>query len=188
MREKARSMIFIDGTNALVRLSSVANLKFRADTPPRTAIDLIDKLVRMHSRSRSWDVIRRYWFASYSGNDVYRKDLSSFLRSKQFEPVLFKRRSGREKGVDIALTMSMLVNAFNQNYDFALLFAGDEDYLGLVNEVKRYGPRVVGAFFENGLSEELSLACDNFARIPNVTSNHEVNQIYMKLVTEFENK
>jgi uncharacterized LabA/DUF88 family protein len=56
----------------------------------------------------------------------------------------------------------MLVNAFNQNFDIGFLIAGDEDYVGLVNEVKRYGPIVRGAFFEHGLSEELRLACDSF--------------------------
>jgi hypothetical protein len=56
----------------------------------------------------------------------------------------------------------MLVNAFNRNFDIGILVAGDEDYVGLVNEVKRYGPRIYGAFFEHGLSPELRLSCDTF--------------------------
>ena len=59
-----------------------------------------------------------------------------------FEPVLFQKRDGREKGVDIALTKEMLVNALHQNFDIGFLFAGDKDYVSLVSEVKRYGPRV----------------------------------------------
>jgi hypothetical protein len=56
----------------------------------------------------------------------------------------------------------MLVNAFNQNFDVGYLIAGDEDYVGLVNEVKRYGPIAKGAFFQHGLSEELYLTFDSF--------------------------
>jgi hypothetical protein len=36
----------------------------------------------------------------------------------------------------------MLVNAFNQNFGMEYLVIGDEDYVGLVHEVKRYGPIV----------------------------------------------
>lgn len=78
------------------------------------------------------------------------------------EPVLFKKHKGKEKGVEIALATEILVNAFNQNYDIGVLVAGDKDYAGLVKEVKRYGPIIHGAFFERGLSEDLTLAVDDF--------------------------
>ncbi len=80
---------------------------------------------------------RRYWFASYQGSNDVQKRINETLRQMDFEPVLFKKRIGRKKGVDIALTMNILTNAFNQNYDIGILFAGDEDYVELVKEVKR---------------------------------------------------
>ena len=97
------------------------------------------------------------------GGDNYHEQLCGELRGLKFEPVLFKRRKGREKGVDIALTKEVLVNAFNQNFDIGCLLAGDEDYVGLVNEAKRYGPVLMGAFFSSqGLSPTLRLAFDDF--------------------------
>ena len=114
---------------------------------------------------KSYNLIRRYWFSSFKGTDQDRKEIGNRLRDNNFEPVLFKKHNNREKGVDIALTMSMLTNAFNQNFDIGILFAGDEDYVELVKEVKRYGPQIYGRFFdlEFGLSDELKLAFDHFA-------------------------
>ena len=65
----------------------------------------------------------------------------------------------------MALTKEMLVNAFNGNFDVAILFAGDEDYVGVVNEVKRFGPILNGAFFNHGLSDNLRYAFDHFQRV-----------------------
>jgi uncharacterized LabA/DUF88 family protein len=56
----------------------------------------------------------------------------------------------------------MLTHAFMNNYDTAVLVAGDGDYVPLVEEVKRFGKRVVLHFFQSGLSEDLKLACDAF--------------------------
>ena len=131
-------------------------------------MNFASSLIAKHTPSgRSYNLIRRYWFSSYQGNDKDRKIISTRLRDFGFEPVLFRKRGNREKGVDIALTMSMLTNAFNQNYDIGVLFAGDEDYVELVKEAKRYGPQIYGRFFdlEFGLSEELKLTFDHFAII-----------------------
>jgi uncharacterized LabA/DUF88 family protein len=161
-------MIFVDGTNFLVELSKDLDIKFRAEKPPLTSLDLAYDLIRWASDffregASEFILIRKFWFASYAGNDKDYEKLRNALRDKGFEPVLFKKdRDKSEKGVDIALTKEMLVNAFNQNFDVAILFAGDEDYVGLVNEVKRYGPIVNGAFFNHGLSDNLRYAFDHF--------------------------
>jgi uncharacterized LabA/DUF88 family protein len=50
----------------------------------------------------------------------------------------------------------------------AVLVTGDGDYLPVVEEVKRFGKRVVLAFFEHseaGLSPELRRAADEFYRL-----------------------
>ena len=44
-----------------------------------------------------------------------------------------------------------------------LIRAGDEDYTELVFELKRYGPKIYGSFFEkHGLSGHLKLSFDKF--------------------------
>jgi len=108
--------------------------------------------------------------------------LKKNLRELNFEPVLFKKHQDKkEKGVDIALTKEMLVNAFNSNFDIAILFAGDEDYVGLVNEVKRYGPIIMGAFFNNGLSPNLQFTFDYFQLI---TLEDEEREKMVSQITE----
>jgi len=103
-------------------------------------------------------IIRKYWFGSYQGDDHFFRSLREKLRECNFEPVMIKKRQGKEKGVDISLTKEMLVNAFNNNFDVAFLIAGDEDYLTIVNEIKRYGAKIYGAFFSHGLSDELKIS------------------------------
>jgi uncharacterized LabA/DUF88 family protein len=68
----------------------------------------------------------------------------------------------------IALTKDMLANAFNNNYDVAVLVTGDGDYVPVVEEVKRLGKTVYLTFFEDkdgGLNKELRLASDKFFRL-----------------------
>jgi len=84
-----------------------------------------------------------------------------------FQPEVFKRLRNRDraKGVDIALATDLLGNAHRDNYDAAVLLAGDGDYVPLVEEVKRLGKQVHVAFFDTeglGLSPELRLASDHF--------------------------
>ena len=78
----------------------------------------------------------------------------------------------------------MLVNAFNQNFDVGYLVAGDEDYVGLINEVKRYGPIVRGIFFQHGLSEELRLAFDSFKYFNQDIWNSIDREGYMQIIHE----
>jgi len=174
MDENIRYMVFIDGSNFLIELSKDLDLKFRADKPPNSAISICNSYLSHMMSHSSKQIIRRYWFSSFKGGDDYKSELARFLRDNNFEPVLFKRKNSREKGVDIGLTKEMLVNAFNQNSDIGILVAGDEDYLELVHETKRYGPRIWGVFFEHGLASELRVAFDKFYpidlknRIPNL--------------------
>lgn len=162
-----RVMVFVDGTNFLRGIGrELGTNKLRADNPSDAALKVADSYINgtspIFASISKHDYIRRYWFASYKGGDEVYMRLSEALRGLYFEPVLFKMRGEREKGVDIALTMSMLTNAFNQNYDIGILFAGDEDYVELVKEVKRYGQIIAGSYFKEGLSDSLKLAFDYF--------------------------
>ena len=169
MIDGSRVMVFIDGTNLLTQLSRAISINFRAEKPPHNAIILSKMLIsKIVNPSKNMKIIRHYWFSSYQGNEETRKDLRNHLRESKFEPVLFKLGDKGEKGVDIALTKEMLVNAFQQNYDIGVLIAGDEDYVGIVNEVKRYGQVIWGAFFEHGLSPELKYSFDTFFLFTNI--------------------
>jgi uncharacterized LabA/DUF88 family protein len=158
-------MGFIDGSNFLIELAKELGVGFRADKLPLPALEIAQNLTNRFFCKDGNITIRKYWFASYQGDETYFRKYAKELREHTFEPVLFKKHDGKEKGVDIALATEMLVNAFNQNYDIGVIVAGDKDYVGLVKEVKRYGPIIVGSFFRHGLSDDFALAVDNFSDI-----------------------
>ncbi len=157
-------MVFVDGSNFLTQLGRTIEVVVRPEKPKDACVTVACEIVNwITSRQLSnWRVIRRYWFGSYQGNDVDEARLRRTLRASHFEPVIFKRHDNKEKGVDIALTKEVLVNAFADNYELCYLVAGDEDYVVLVNEVKRYGPVIWGAFIREGLSDRLRLSFDEF--------------------------
>ncbi len=162
-------MVFVDGSNLLRATGSEIKAEIRSDKPADDAISLclmiVNTLVsRIRKEAQFYDckVLRQFWFGSYQGDEPYEMDLRSRLRQGGMEPVVFRRREGREKRVDIAVAREMMMNAVNGNYDLALLVAGDEDYVDLVEDLKRLGIRVIGSFYKTGLSEHLRLALDNF--------------------------
>jgi len=179
-----RMMIFVDGTNFLRELSKELEIAFRADKPPVESLAIANSMTGHFFDAYGVVKIRKYWFSSYQGNEEYHDQLAKQLRSNDFEPVLFKKKEDREreKGVDIALAKEMLVNSFNQNFDIGVLIAGDEDYVGLVTEVKRYGPIVWGSFFSHGLSEKLRIVFDRFIDIVEYNHHYLNSQEYKNCV------
>jgi uncharacterized LabA/DUF88 family protein len=158
------TMYFIDGSNLLIELARQIPGGFRAEAPVPEAITVArDILTKRLGFVDPASIIRAYWFASYRGSDEIRRQYAVALRKAEFEPRLFPRIGDKEKGVDIDLTREMLVNAFARNFQRAVLIAGDADYVTLVNEVKRYGVSICGAFFPGpALSDDLRLAFDRF--------------------------
>lgn len=167
-----RLMVFVDGSNLLRSTATIINAAIRSDKPTKDAIylcgGLIDVLISQlagEAHLFGFRIIRKYWFGSIHGTDKQFQNLCINLRRRSFEPVIFKKHKGKEKRVDIAIAREMLINAFNKNYDLALLIAGDEDYVDLVYDLKRLGIRVIGSFYEVGLSDRLRLAVDNFHQL-----------------------
>lgn len=106
---------------------------------------------------------RAYYYTSTTSDEPGWTESRLALRAIGFEPRLFKRERGRSKAVDVALTTDVLTLAAEGRYEVAVIFAGDGDYVPLVEAVKRMGRHVVVGFFEsNGLSPELRIAADEF--------------------------
>ena len=114
--------------------------------------------------------IRSHYYTSVLGDPDRLTEVRTSLRLLGFQPVVFKRckNQRQSKGVDITMTKDMLVHAFNNNYDAAVLLAGDGDYVPVVDELKRMGKSVYVVFFDHdggGLNMELRLACDKFFKL-----------------------
>ncbi len=66
----------------------------------------------------------------------------------------------RQKGVDTLIAIDMITKAYEDHYDVAVLLAGDEDFLNVVNAVKNTGRRVFGAYFKDHISKDLEESFD----------------------------
>jgi uncharacterized protein (TIGR00288 family) len=82
-----------------------------------------------------------------------------------------RTRERGSKRVDITLSVDMLVHAYQKNYDVAVLIAGDEDYVPLVEAVKNTGRRVFLWFVASGLSPALKRSADYYFDISEILYN-----------------
>ena len=71
-----------------------------------------------------------------------------------------------EKGTDVQLATDMITHNFKNNYDVAILVAGDNDYVGAVQAVKDNGKHVeIALFGKQGTSRQLRAAADRVIHI-----------------------
>ena len=144
-----RWMLFVDGENLTIRAQKLAEQK-EIEFPKENSYYLEDVYIWMPD-VRATDffmfrdpwrtdqpAVRAHYYTSVKGagnvNSVRLR-----LRALGFQPEVFQKPDGnrKAKGVDIALTKDVLSHAFRDNYDTAVLIAGDGDYVPLVEEVKR---------------------------------------------------
>lgn len=69
------------------------------------------------------------------------------------------------KGDDVQLANDMLVGAYENLYDTAILVSGDEDFKPVVRTVKRLGKEVENIFFRGGSSSRLRKICSSSKNI-----------------------
>lgn len=148
-RTNDRVMVFIDGSNLYHSLKAYFK---------RTDIDMGKLSQKLLEKRR---LIRIYYYNARVGRkeepERYR-DQQNFFNSVQAIPYI-ELRIGRlvymnwpsappyEKGVDIQLTTDLLTHSFKNNYDVAILVAGDSDYVGALQAVKDNGKNVEVALF-----------------------------------------
>jgi len=173
-------MLFVDGENFTMRAQNIAqdNHIILIEGPyysrdvyiwlpglrSTTAITNTEH-TRLHVQPHA---IRSHYYTSVLGDDNKVIETKESLWAIGFSPEVFKksRREEKAKGVDIALTKDLLLHAYFDNYDVAVLISGDGDYVPVINEVKRFGKAVyVCSFAKAGLSQDLRLASDMFFEI-----------------------
>ena len=71
-----------------------------------------------------------------------------------------------EKGIDVQLATDMITHSFKNNYDVAILVAGDNDFVGAIQAVKDKGKHVeVALFGRKGTSWQLRRVADKVIAI-----------------------
>ncbi|MFC1860667.1 NYN domain-containing protein [Chloroflexota bacterium] len=144
-----RVMIFIDGSNLYHSLKSFFK---------KTDLDMGKFCNKLLQKRR---LIRIYYYnarVGYKEEPERFGDQQKFFTSVAAVPYT-ELRLGRlvynnwpasppyEKGVDIQLATDMITHSFKNNYDVALLVAGDNDYVGAIQAVKDNGKNVEVALF-----------------------------------------
>lgn len=144
-----RVMIFIDGSNLYHSLKE--NFK-------RTDIDMGKLAEKLLEKRR---LIRVYYYNARVGR---KEEPERYVRQQSFFDSItstpyFELRLGRlvyqnwphsppyEKGVDIQLATDLLTHSYKNNFDVAVLVAGDNDYVGALQAVKDNGKNVEVALF-----------------------------------------
>ena len=163
-----RIMIFIDGSNLYHSLKTFFK---------RTDLD-IGKLCNKLLEKRR--LVRIYYYNAKVGlkeePERYR-DQQRFFASVNAIPYS-ELRLGRlvysnwpnsppyEKGVDIQLATDMITHSFKNNYDVAVLVAGDNDFVSAVQAVKDNGKHLeVALFGKERTSLQLRETADNIISI-----------------------
>ncbi len=158
-----RVMVFIDGSNLYHSLKNYFN---------RTDLDLGKFTKKIIGRRTH---VRTYYYNARVGQkqepELY-KQQQAFFAGVNAVPYT-ELRLGRlvytnwpsvppyEKGTDVQLATDMITHSYKNNYDVAILVAGDNDFAGAVQAVKDNGKHVeVVLFGKQGTSQELRAASD----------------------------
>ena len=173
-------MVFVDGENLAIRWKH----QFGSQTVPTHVTHMPDVFVWSQflnmDRHTQCNIIRKHYYTSASGDEPTRNQIIDQLQSLGIEsPFVFPRTKNKgSKRVDITLSVDMLTHAYQKNYDVAVLVAGDEDYVPLVNAVKNAGRRVFIWFVSDGLSPALKRAADDYFDIGKILSDPNVAQYF----------
>jgi len=67
----------------------------------------------------------------------------------------------RQKGVDVLMAIDMIDKAYQNQYDVAMVVAGDLDHLETIKTVKNRGKQVFGIYDKSSVAKELKLVIDS---------------------------
>jgi uncharacterized protein (TIGR00288 family) len=76
--------------------------------------------------------------------------------------LVLKRTKNQEKskGIDVQMSVDILVNAYINNLDTVYIITGDGDFVPVLEEVKRLGKRIYVAAFSSGLHPRIRAVAD----------------------------
>lgn len=172
------AMVFVDGENLAIRYGKM--LANKGSTPAdhiRYEPDIYVWSTGLNNICFTGAVIRKYYYTSLQGDTQRLVEIEEDLKAAGIEtPRVFKKkRNQRTKRVDISLATDMLMHASHRNIDIAVLIAGDEDYMPLVEAVKSEGCRVFVWFIEDGISHYLRRSADHYADLGLVLFAKEID-------------
>jgi uncharacterized LabA/DUF88 family protein len=162
-----RVMVFVDGENIAIRCKSMLDAGNHVLVPNAQRRDSIFAWNSSLTRNQivlNGAILRTYYYTAVQGSEAKIEEIEVQLKSMGIAaPRVFKKEPNRRsKRVDITLATDMLLHATRNNYDIAVLVAGDEDYVPLVEAVQAEGRGVHVWALPDGLSPRLVNAADEY--------------------------
>lgn len=176
--EPPPSMVFVDGENLAIRYASLIGAEgVPVPSHVRFERDVYVWSVGLNNICLWGGVRRRHYYTSVQGDTDRITAVVDALKAIGIEaPNVFKKNKSRgSKRVDIQLATDMLIHGARKNYETAVLVAGDEDYVPLVEAVKSEGRSVLVWFVSDGISPALKRAADHFAELDEVLVRSDIN-------------
>jgi uncharacterized LabA/DUF88 family protein len=168
--DNVRVMLFVDGENLSIRFGSmlrnrdgqqVDEVVYRKDTY------VWNPYLSGRNVVVGGGILRTHYYTAVQGDQPTVEEVARELKNANIDaPRVFKKSKGaRSKRVDITLATEMLLHATRKNYDIAVLVAGDEDYVPLVQAVQSEGRGVHVWSIPDGLNQGLVHASDKYVDI-----------------------
>lgn len=118
--------------------------------------------------TRSYDLNKKHAFYTY-----LKKGLGFIVQKKELKRITIHTEDGdviKEKGnMDVEMTIDIIHTM--KDYDTAILFSGDSDFLALVSYVRRIKKKVYIFSSKNNISEELRTGADGYIDILKVVDD-----------------
>lgn len=162
-----RVSVFIDANNFKNRVHEA--ISFRPD------INFEFKKFINHIVGPKRDLVCATYYTSlpenqYLSQQPYKSEqilINTLKKSKdcRVESGFYDVEHSVEKGTDINLATDMLVGAFNNSYDVAIIVSADQDYKKVINTIKSTGKVVELALPERARAGELVKCTDYFSRL-----------------------
>ncbi|MDO8508312.1 MAG: NYN domain-containing protein [Nanoarchaeota archaeon] len=170
-KKKERVAIFIDGRNFYHSTKRLERKGFEISLE-KLVSDLVGsrELVTVYYYNALLD--KEYDLRRYEEHNKY---LDSLRKIPKFKVVLCDWRKIIEKngnvrydikGDDVYLAHDLLIGAFDNLYDIAIIISGDADFIPVINTLrKRFKKKVGNGFFRRTSSYKLRKACNFSANL-----------------------
>jgi len=164
MEKKIRVAVFIDGSNFYHSTKNIEAKGYKIDLKK-----IIDEL------ARGREVETFYYAALLDPNynlekyEEHKEVIEDLKKIPNFKVVLCDMRKvkiGKKvkyevKGDDVHLAHDLLMGAFDNSYDVAIIVSGDADFIPVINTLKkRFRKKIGNAYFRRTSSFKLRKACD----------------------------
>lgn len=149
-----RVMIFLDLANIELGLRNYDGLENCSVDHEELASNLIDgRKVTGAITFGTKEYFRQY------------REQSEYLSEIGYKIVYGHREDGMQKEVDVSLAVELLMHAYNDHYDVAILISGDRDYIPAISAVQSLGKQVEVAAFNESVSYQVVNVSDKFTDV-----------------------